>query len=250
MQSTPKVLDIYHRVDPRINARFIDKLQQMLSWQRQRILGEVLNSPVIHDVLNELGVSYLHLIAMSSLYGFPIELQRRIDSLVNRKQLLSELEQYIKSIPIATQEFPLNNLFGSMKNSVGNPEKGYVRNPVQADDNCGYTAFGIQCNEAYQLLCNNIMVVRDLLQLAIKEVLLTDEFYHYIIEREVISSSTTFEEIQNNIEAYTADLAVINGYIDYEVLDKRVDAGWPHPAIITSISKHTGDSVVYLAVGW
>lgn len=127
----------------------------------------------------------------------------------------------------------------------------FTRHAVNADGDCGYTAFGIDRTHAYQLLSNNLNQIQTLLQPAIKECLLTEAFINYLKDQEYASSGLlkAFSQYQqaaqqsNNIDAaieqlyrYGNDLVILSGYLAYDIHDKQVDAGWSHPAILQALA--------------
>lgn len=117
---------------------------------------------------------------------------------------------------------------------AGNSNKGYVRHPVLGDGDCGYNAFGITREGALNLLINHIHDVGSLLQPVIYQLLTTQEFYDYLIEQELIQVS--FDVVHNQLEAYSRDMNVLKGYINYEVADKKTDQGWVHPVVLQSLA--------------
>lgn len=129
---------------------------------------------------------------------------------------------------------------GSSKSRVGDVEIGYVRHEVLADGNCGYTAFGIDRPHAYQLIRDNLNNVKHLLESAVREVLLIEVFFDYLRERGDIENNETLDHITNNIEQHADNLKIINAYVDYDIRDRKVDAGWAHPAVLQALAHIQG----------
>lgn len=124
---------------------------------------------------------------------------------------------------------------GSMQNRVGSSNNtGYVRHKVLDDGNCGYTAFGITRQVAYDLIINNLTKreVVNLLKPVVQEQLLLTNFYKYLKSKKVLNEKVKHNEIIENMAAWADDLAIISAYIEYDIKEKKIDAGWAHPAIL------------------
>lgn len=117
--------------------------------------------------------------------------------------------------------------------------QGYIRHEVAADDDCGYTAFGITRNDAAALLNNHLAMVIDYLRLPIQQALLTEEFPNYLLSTGVINREEYTAILQNPDEPIV-NLAVFNAYINYDVRDKRIDQGWAHPRVLQALAHIRG----------
>lgn len=107
--------------------------------------------------------------------------------------------------------------------------KGYVRHEVIGDRKyCGFTAFGITRERAVNLLIENIHNVRELLEPVVKELLLNEHFYNYLIKKNLLQSTTTFKTAKTQF----TDLAVISGCIQYDLNEKM----WADPAILQALA--------------
>jgi Domain of unknown function (DUF3883) len=135
-----------------------------------------------------------------------------------------------------------DNSKGSMKNRVGNSKCGYIRHSVIGDRECGYTAFSITRQQALELLTNNLNKIRTILQPAIHELLLTEEFYKYLIDNNCIPSAISRERITQDLTGYGDNLNVLQWFLYYDVRDKRRDGGWSHPSILQALAhiRHLG----------
>ncbi|CAM4403131.1 MAG: hypothetical protein LEGION0398_MBIBDBAK_01206 [Legionellaceae bacterium] len=121
-------------------------------------------------------------------------------------------------------------------------DSDFIQYPVVSDGDCGYTAFGITRENAYLTLKdeNNICLISDLIKHAICEALLFDTFFAYLKENAVISNTLTREQLEANdnelIKNFSTELTVAKAYINYDVHDKKIDAGWSHPAILQALA--------------
>jgi ankyrin repeat protein len=146
------------------------------------------------------------------------------------------------------------------------PQSGtqFSRHAVSADGDCGYTAFGITRTDAYQALSNRLDEVCTLLQPAIREALLTESFIDYLKNYEYATGGllTIFRQYQKaareagNIDVaiqllygYADDLAILQAYLDYDICDKQIDAGWSHPAILQALAQCQGLELFIWQIG-
>lgn len=119
---------------------------------------------------------------------------------------------------------------------VGNSTQGYIRHAVDPDGECGYTAFGITRKEALKQLTDNLVLIQGILQPAVKEALLTQAFYDYLLTNYAISTDVTYTQIIEALERYATDLTVLQGYLHYDVRDTHIDAGWAHPCVLQALA--------------
>jgi uncharacterized protein YktA (UPF0223 family) len=123
----------------------------------------------------------------------------------------------------------------------------FDRHQVAGDGECGYSAFGITRKDAYDLIKNRLNEVRDLLLPVVKEAVLSEKFITYLKEKGITNAALLTEynkykaaaEQGGNMDIsiidnlyQKIDLTVIQGYIDYDIRDLKVDAGWSHPRIL------------------
>ena len=111
----------------------------------------------------------------------------------------------------------------------------YIRHPVASDGDCGYTAFGISRDEAFRQLNRNLTMIRNILSPAIKEALLTQNFYNYLIDNELIDSTITHETVKTDAQ-FATHLNILRGYVSYDVSEKQIDAGWAHPSVLQALA--------------
>jgi len=94
--------------------------------------------------------------------------------------------------------------------------------------------------------------VVDILKPVIQEQLLMQDFIDYLNQHEQASTAlmqafaqyqTTAQqggeindEIMQQLQRHASDLVVVNGYIDYDIQDKKIDAGWSHPCVLQALA--------------
>jgi len=44
------------------------------------------------------------------------------------------------------------------------------------------------------------------------------------------------EVIMQQLQRHASDLVIINGYINYDMCDKKIDAGWSHPCVLQALA--------------
>lgn len=127
----------------------------------------------------------------------------------------------------------------------------YIRHEVSGDGDCGYTAFGITRRDALKLIIDNISNVREQLIPLIRETLLTKSFIRYLQQNNsnlpVLADFEAYqhaaiqgEEIENslnNLYQRADDIVVIQAYINYDIRDREIDAGWAHPIILQVLAR-------------
>ncbi|CAM4393653.1 MAG: hypothetical protein LEGION0398_MBIBDBAK_01169 [Legionellaceae bacterium] len=116
----------------------------------------------------------------------------------------------------------------------------FEQHSVASDGDCWYTAFGITRENVYKLISENIYQVRDLIKVPVYEALLLDGFIAYLKENGLMDNSIIREHLEANdgklLKKYSEDLNIIQGYISYYIRDKKIDASWPHPAILQAFA--------------
>jgi hypothetical protein len=123
----------------------------------------------------------------------------------------------------------------------------FDRYEVLGDGECGYTAFGITRTDAYDLIKSKLNDVQNILLPVVKEALLSEKFINYLKEKGIANAALLAEYNKYKAAAEQGgnmsdsiihnlylkiDLTIIQGYIDYDIRDKKIDAGWPHPQIL------------------
>lgn len=133
-------------------------------------------------------------------------------------------------------------IFDFTERQANSVEQGYVRHDVEGDGNCGYTAFGITRDAAYEYVraaaeAEDPAVI-ERLGLAIPEVLITKNFYDYLRDRGIISEDVGFEQMfdEEKRRDFARDPRIIAAFIDYDIRDKRVELGWAHPATLQALA--------------
>lgn len=113
----------------------------------------------------------------------------------------------------------------------------YRRHPVSGDGDCGYTSFGITRQHAYNLLSMNLYDIVTIIAPAVKSALLSTKFYNYLCEKKHITNLVSHDHICNHLDKYASDLNVATAYLTFDILDKNIDLGWAHPAILQALAK-------------
>lgn len=121
---------------------------------------------------------------------------------------------------------------------VESEAQGYRCHEVLADGSCGYTAFGITRSDAHKLLSERVADLgsQGILRRAVRAALLTRNFFDYLRERGVIGSDVSHDTVIDSLGSYMSDLAVLQGYLDYDVREGRIDSGWAHPSVLQGLA--------------
>jgi hypothetical protein len=109
----------------------------------------------------------------------------------------------------------------------------FRRHDVLGDGDCGYRSFGIERLHAHQLLRAKLSSIVTLLQPAVQEALLTNDFYLYLVSKN--ATTLTHEQIESQLERSSTDLVIVGAYVDYDVLHKKIDKGWAHPCVLQAL---------------
>jgi len=128
----------------------------------------------------------------------------------------------------------------------------FNRYQVAGDGDCGYTAFGFTRQQAFELVRNELPEVVEILKPVIQEQLLIQAFIDYLEQHQQASTalvqafahyqvaaqqgSQINDDIMQQLQRHASDLVVINGYIDYDIRDKRIDVGWSHPCVLQALA--------------
>ncbi len=137
---------------------------------------------------------------------------------------LSEVQENDGS-PASSPSFPGTQLVEDDEELNFIPKNKYIVHEVLGDGECGLTAFGITRTDAYELLCDNMLRIGYLLDAAVKEAMLSQEFENYLADNGV--------DFDNPNQ-------VISAYINYDVRDRQIDHGWSHPAILQALAQIQG----------
>jgi hypothetical protein len=134
--------------------------------------------------------------------------------------------------------------------NVGNSPKEFIRHIVYGDGHCGYTAFGIDREEAATLLQNDIKSISKIIQLLVEQALLTAEFYTYLCDKKIVIDST-HPEITDGalLKQFAAKLDIQKAYINYDVRDKKIDSGYTHPKILQALAHIRGIDLYIWTLG-
>lgn len=128
-------------------------------------------------------------------------------------------------------------------------DNAYIRHPVDADGNCGYTAFGIERNEAYKFLIENIDQIRDLIQPIVLEAFHTNhEFISSIPDNRCSQLGQLYLEAQYSHDPRIGDIEreildwsdndqILRHYIEYDVRNRRIEHGWCHPLVLFALGR-------------
>lgn len=129
----------------------------------------------------------------------------------------------------------------SFKNKAltDNSGKTYIRYAVVGDGNCGYTAFGVQRNEAFKLLNDNLSKIKKVIDPAIKGALMTDDkFVKYLQSKNIAPFDIV--KIRNDINKYDVNDNIYPLYLEYDVRDKQIEGGWSHPCVLQALAEVQG----------
>lgn len=195
-----------------------------------------------------------------------LDLEQRYKYLLKKEMqaILTLLKQHVLANDIATyratnnllMEDPLIDKQRTVRSDIG---AVFIRKKVADDGDCGFTAFGITRQHAIDLLLANIVnnqqVVR-LLQQPLREVMFQEKFSDYIAQHnmfpnytiifaQLIAAEISGDPISSNqlrakLNQYINDTNFLSCYINYDVRDKKVDAGWAHPAVLQALAEIRG----------
>jgi hypothetical protein len=101
--------------------------------------------------------------------------------------------------------------------------------PVLGDGECGYRGFGIERNDAYAFLSDN-------LDNPDQEALLTDGVFRAHLQRNHPDKLLVDEFIQDAAEHYSADPEVARDFITYDILHRKINMGYVHPAVLQALA--------------
>jgi hypothetical protein len=130
----------------------------------------------------------------------------------------------------------------------------FAHHKVNSDGNCGYTALGMSRANAYKLLSKNLWQVGKLIKPVVEELLLEEKFIDYLQKQGLASDTLVkfFKHYQAQAEQgkavnkfiaqlkkYATHSNILQGYLNYDVRDKKIDAGWAHPLILQALAQLT-----------
>lgn len=125
----------------------------------------------------------------------------------------------------------------------------YIRHAVDGDGNCGYTAFGIDRNQAYKFLIENIHVIKGIIQPIVLEAFHTNhEFISSISDTRcselgdlyldaLATRDPRIDDIEREIIEWSNNDDIIRHYIEYDVRNRRIESGWCHPLILFALGR-------------
>jgi len=166
----------------------------------------------------------------------------------------------------SSKQFLWNNLSFDAEQTSSNlimcGDDVYIRHAVDRNGDRGYSAFGIDREQAYRYLIENIYTIKDILKAIINETLLTNEAfitslqgfdgakkdaekYYAALRRQ----DADLEEYENNLLRHANNLTLISAYIDYDVKDKKIDDGWCHPLILYALAQIRGVHLHLYVIG-
>ncbi|MCH9644544.1 MAG: ankyrin repeat domain-containing protein [Gammaproteobacteria bacterium] len=131
----------------------------------------------------------------------------------------------------------LERLCQSQYSDHASNQQGYRINKVSRDGECGYTAFGITRNDATRILIERLLDIREMIKPAVREALLSEEFYQYLIDTESIDDSISHQHITDHLDQFVVDLAIQKSYLVYDVQQKKIGAGYAHPSVLRALAE-------------
>lgn len=265
-QQTLKIADDY-REKHSPSQKLPDTLKNLINNLKSALN---LNEPSAYDQLNRKGRRRaLHLLN-SCLNTFqcqtPAELKnnnilkslntlkKTIDLLPINEKNFKELKQYIskeqtvlfdlqskinqgKILKKEMEKYDEDQMLNTIEQLTTSYGIDYIRHMVASDGDCGYTAFGITREHAFRLLIENINKIRYIIKIPVKGALLTEDFFNYLKGKNAISENITLQQIENNLDQYAGNLTIILHYLNYDVKEKQINAGWAHPAILQALAE-------------
>ncbi|MDF2867822.1 MAG: hypothetical protein K0S11_1292, partial [Gammaproteobacteria bacterium] len=122
---------------------------------------------------------------------------------------------------------------------------------------------GITRAKAYKQLSDSLTNNRDRLKALVAEQLLQPGFVEYLVSQAPQNTTdlqaayqhyqgTTGQEntqAMAKLQRYAEDLVIQQGYLDYDLCDRRVDAGWAHPAILQLLAHMQGIALYIWCMG-
>ncbi|CAM4436377.1 MAG: hypothetical protein LEGION0398_MBIBDBAK_00551 [Legionellaceae bacterium] len=191
---------------------------------------------------------------------FPIESQMRKDKFESVEKIDNTTETRLLSTKDSEDILLIQDPIGSIILSselpinakhISNSDLQFEQYSVSDGESFGFSVFGINREEGYQLLVNNIVGVTPILKKGVTDALLTESFIYYLQENNFASQefikafnyyqqqaqqSLNIDEEYEELIHHASQLDVVLNYINYDVRDKKIDAGWSHPAILQALA--------------
>ncbi|MFA6409653.1 MAG: U-box domain-containing protein [Gammaproteobacteria bacterium] len=133
--------------------------------------------------------------------------------------------------------------------SVSTNNQGTSNTSQLGENNCGYEAIGLTRAIAHQRLSENIVSIRDLLRPVVQETLLTQNFINHLRDHQQLSeglrrafdnyrqaAGASSQSATTNLQVFAEDLVAVQGYLDYDVRDRRIDHGCAHPCVLQALA--------------
>ncbi len=154
----------------------------------------------------------------------------------------------------------------SVQPSVSNADSVFLdtgeqlkRMPIPADADYGYRLFSLSRERAHKLFSENLNSVRDILKPLVETALCADENFinylpddflavresYYLFRDARQEQDIALEEYGRTLKQYAEDLNLLSCYVDYDIRDKQVNAGWAHPLILYALAHINKSSHFY-----
>lgn len=134
------------------------------------------------------------------------------------------------------------------ENQASRLSQGYVRHFVAPDGDCGYTAIGTTRHEASRQLIHNLNRIRDIIKLPVEQALIEEEFRVYLHDTQEFDTSKSIDN-EPLRKQYAINLIVQSAYIQYDVIEKKIDGGWAHPKILQALAHIDGQNLRIWVLG-
>lgn len=134
---------------------------------------------------------------------------------------------------------------GTLK-SAADPSLKFTRYDVSPDGDCAYTAFGVTREKALQLLEANLNdeAVLELLKPAVHGQIIEEAFFTYLNDRFMTDDLSVAhdayllthqkENFISQVNQCIKDVAA--AYLEYDITDQKIDAGWCHPCVLQALA--------------
>ncbi len=128
-------------------------------------------------------------------------------------------------------------------------EISYRRKAVPGDGNCGYSALGIPRERAFDILQRQFNegvvnpALTQMIQPAVREAIYDEngKFWHYLTnEINVNDDNVTYQDFLKGADYHSANSNLISHYLVYDILRKRIQGGWAHPAVLRTVALAEG----------
>lgn len=165
----------------------------------------------------------------------------------------------LKNMIISFKELPEKCSTPNTRSKSVRTEDGTVvfdRLSVEGDGECGYSTFSMTRKSAYTLIKSRLSELLSILTPAVKEAMLSKEFMDYLQEtpksnplliqvfQKYLTAAREGGDVPdatvNNLYKQAEDITVMDAYIDYDIRDRKIDAGWSHPCILQALAHLKG----------